>query len=112
MSRHYDMSVEISGYRPDRLDAIKQAAGQEWPFTDWYDDEEALAASAEANLCGGESEAEFTERLSLAVWKANGEYCDVTVNATYLEDLPSASRSLDQSDYERLMTPKTEPNRP
>ena len=32
MSRLYDMSVEISGHRPDRLDAIKEAAEQEWPF--------------------------------------------------------------------------------
>ena len=62
-----------------------------------------LTASEEASLCGGESEEQFTERLSLAVWKANGEFCEVTINATYLENLPYEIHSLDEDDYERLM---------
>lgn len=103
MSRLYEMSVEISGHRPDRVDAIKEAAGQEWPFTDWFEHEGMLTASEEGSLGGGETEEKFAERLSLAVWKANGEYCEVTVNATYLEDLPYQVHSLDQSDYERLL---------
>ena len=82
MSRAYDMSVEIIGFRPDRTDAIEAAANQEWNFADWFISEETLFASAEGSLCGGESEEDFAERLSLAVWRANGEYCDVTVNAT------------------------------
>lgn len=103
MSRQYEMSVELVGCRPERVDAIKAAAGQEWEFTEWHDQEGTLTAAAEGSLCGGESEEEFTERLSLAVWKANGAYCEVTVNATYLEDLPYETHCLDQSDYERLL---------
>lgn len=103
MSRKYEMSVEIAGCPPHRIDAIKAAAGQEWPFDDWYEDEGMLTASAEGSLCGGESEEEFTERLSLAIWKANGEFCEVTVNAYYLEELPYEVHCLDQEDYERLL---------
>lgn len=103
MSRHYRMHAEIAGGRPDRIDAIKVAAEEEWPFDDWNEFEGTLAASAEDNLCGGESEEEFTERLSLAIWKANGEYCDVSVTAYYLEELPYELRCLNEEDYERLL---------
>jgi hypothetical protein len=107
------MSVELVGCRPELVDAIKAAAGQEWEFTEWHDQEGTLTASAEGSLCGGESEEEFTERLSLAVWKANGEFCEVTVNATYLEDLPYEVHCLDQSDYDRLIRQsQTEPDTP
>jgi hypothetical protein len=42
----------------------------------------------------------------VAIWRANGGYCEVVVNATYLEDLPYEIHTLDQTDYERLMQPK------
>lgn len=44
-----------------------------------------------------------TERLSLAIWRANGAYCDVTVRATYLEELPYETHCLDEADYARLI---------
>lgn len=113
MSRAYEMSVTIAGYDLARIEKIKAAAGEEWPFQDWCDSGEDLTASAEGQLCGGESEEEFTERLSLAVWKANGEYCEVVVDATYLDDLPYQTHCLDEVDYDRLMKPvKTEPDTP
>jgi hypothetical protein len=62
-----------------------------------------LQASASDWLCGGESEEQFTERLSVAIWRANGEFCEVVVNATYLEELPYESHTLDQDDYDRLI---------
>jgi hypothetical protein len=103
MSRYYAMSVEITGHCNDRADAIKAAAGQEWPFDDWFSREDTLTASAENSLCGGESEEQFTERLSLAVWRANEAYCDVSVNATYMEELPCEIHCLDEDDYARLI---------
>ena len=113
MSRHYDMSIEILRHRSERVGSIKEAAEREWPFADWFDDKEKITASGEANLCGGESEEEFTERLSMAIWKANGEFCEVTVNATCLEDLPYEIHCLDEDDYERLINaPPTEQNAP
>ena len=103
MSRAYEMSVTIAGYDLARIEKIKAAAGEEWPFQDWCDSGEDLTASAEGQLCGGESEEEFTERLSLAIWKANGAYCAVTVDATYLESLPYETHCLDEADYARLI---------
>jgi len=102
MSRYYGMNVTISGHNPALAEAIQAAAGEEWPF-DWTESDEQLTAYAEDNLCGGESEELFTERLSVAVWRANGAFCDVTVDATYLESLPYETHRLDESDYSRLI---------
>ena len=104
MSRHYEMSVEITGHRPEQADAIREAATSLWEFIDWYDQDDTLTASAEGSLCGGESEEEFTERLSVAIWRANGAYCDVTVDATYLESLPYETHCLNEADYARLIS--------
>jgi hypothetical protein len=102
MSRYYEMSVEISGHRPEKAEAIRAAAASLWEFIDWYDQDDTLRASAKGSLCGGETEEEFTERLSLAIWRANGAYCDVTVDATYLESLPYETHCLNEDDYHRL----------
>jgi hypothetical protein len=107
MSRFYDMSVEISGYDPAKAKEIQAAAEVEWPLEDWWsaNDEpgEAMHSSAQGSLSGGETEEEFTERLSLAVWRANGGYCRVCVDATYMENLPYETHELDRSDYDRLI---------
>jgi hypothetical protein len=79
MSLMYAMSVEVSGYRPEAIDSIKEAATSEWPFGDWTDSGEKLSADGEGLLGGGETEREFTERLGVAIWRANGAYCDVAV---------------------------------
>ena len=106
MSRNYTMGVQIEGYRHDNLDAVTKAAQEVWPFRDWWDGNGSahIGASADHQLAGGESEDEFTERLSLAIWKANGAYCEVTVDATYLDELPFESYQLDEDAYERLVT--------
>ncbi len=111
MSRYYGMAVEIRGYKPARRKAIQEAAAAEWPFIDWEEYEGTLRSDAESQLCGGETEEQFTERLSTAVWRANGDYCEVVVDAIYLEDLPFEIHSLDQSDYDRLVANKPPPSR-
>jgi hypothetical protein len=103
MGLRYEMGIEIERYSPKCVDAIKAAAENEWPFSKWYGQEGTLNALAEGSLCGGESEKEFTERLSLAIWQANGAYCEVTVNATYLEELPYEIHYINEDDYERLI---------
>lgn len=105
MSRFYNMGLEITGYDPARKEAIIDAAHEEWSFEACWDggDENAICSYGEDYLCGGESEEEFTERLSLAIWKANGAYCEVTVDATCLENLPFETHCLDEDDYQRLM---------
>jgi hypothetical protein len=102
------MGVEISGHDPEKEPQIKQAAESEWPFEDWWSSGEGdLQSSAQNTLCGGESEEQFTERLSVAIWRANGGYCEVVVNATYLEELPYEIHSLNLEDYDRLIRPNT-----
>jgi len=116
MSRNYEMAVEISGHSPEKELNIRKAAEKEWPFEDWWAGAEPnegqerplLNSSAEGTLCGGESEEEFTERLSRAVWMANGAYCTVIVNATFLENLPYEVHSLDEQDYAQLMKKEEE----
>ena len=53
-------------------------------------------------LYGGETEEEFTDRLSLAVWESLGRYIPIQVEATNLEHIPSESHSRDKEDYKRL----------
>lgn len=112
MSRFYEMSVEVSGHGPAKVGEIRAAAEQEWPFGDWWspgdDDAAAMHASGQGSLCGGESEEDFTERLSLAIWHANGGFCRVSVDATYLENLPYETHELDEKDYARLTEGKHE----
>ena len=105
MSRFYGMSVRIAGFPSAAIDQMKQAAEGEWPFENWTGDGQTgeLSSYAEDKLCGGEEEEAFAERLTLAIWQAAGECCQVTVNATYLDDLPFESYSLDESDYARLI---------
>ena len=110
MNRFYEMSVEVSGHDPAKASEIQSAAEQEWPLDDWWfagdDDAATMHASGQGSLCGGESEEEFTERLSLAIWRANGGFCRVSVDATYLENLPYETHELDESDYARLIEAK------
>ena len=104
MSRYYNMSVDIVNADSARMEDVKAAAEAEWDFDNWYVHADILSASSDGNLCGGESEEEFAERISKAIWQANGSFCAVTVNATYMEELPCDSYSLDEVDYHRLVT--------
>ena len=114
MSRYYNMAVTITGAARDRIDAVKQAAETEWTFDDWFlDDDGVLTASADDRLCGGETDDEFAQRLANAIWAANGGYCRVEVNATYLEELPCETHCLDEDDYRSLMPqPEVAKDRP
>ena len=108
MSRYYSMRLRIEGFDSNRTTAIKDAASYEWHFDDDDWEEPAnlgnyLECAADDCLCGGESEEEFVDRLSLAVWKANRGFCIVEVTAIFLEAIPSESHSRDQKDYARLM---------
>ena len=103
MSRYYGMNVTISSHAPEHAEAIREAATNEWPFEEWINADDQIYAYAEDNLCGGETEEQFSERLTGAIWRANGAYCEVSVDATYLESLPYETHSLDEDDYDRLV---------
>ena len=108
MSRYYEMHLRVYGANPDRVDAIKDAAAGEWPFEDWHaveypDNPASFGSSGRDNLCGGEGDKEFAERLARAIWETNGGYCEVEVRATYLENLPCETYSFDEDEYEELV---------
>jgi len=108
MSRYYEMTVTITKSNPKRKDAIVEACLENWSFDDPcdYADGESFEMSGRDNLCGGEDEKEFTDRLSEAVWKANKKYCLVEVSATYLENVPCEHHTRNSEDYKRLMKRK------
>jgi len=117
MSRSYSMTVIVGRYDPEKADAIREAAGKEWNFEDWHEDppeaqRRQLMGWGDDQLCAGEGEEEFVHRLAKAVWKANGAYCDVEVQAIYLDDLPTETYELDEDAYDRLMEGEPAPNTP
>ena len=107
MSRSYEMQVTVKGYTWKHVQTIISAMLRLWNFDEGtFPDKDQplppdLLAVGTDNLCGGESEEEFADRLAQAVWSANQGYCDVEVRATYLEvDPPSEIHTLTQADYE------------
>jgi hypothetical protein len=109
MSRSYEMQVEITGLDPSREEAVKKAAELEWSFESWPPYDDKLLAYGEGRLCGGESEEEFVERLTHAIWKANGKFCPVEVRATYLDDLPHETYNLDEGQYDEFLSAADKP---
>jgi len=111
MSRYYGMSVKVTEFDPSCVEEIEDAANKEWDFADgWFLHKgvkdafpTSLSSHGEGSLCGGEGEEEFADRLTRAVWKANGGFCKVEINATYLEDLPYETYEQDEDDYEKFV---------
>lgn len=114
MSSMYEMQVTIFGHNPEKVEEIEKAANEEWPFDLFEqaaDDEAertALWGSGQGSLSGGESDSEFTTRLSKAVWKANGKFCTVQVHAIYLESLPFEEHELGEEEYNQMMSAESE----
>jgi len=104
MSRCYEMFVRVSGVAPDKIEAVKNAAEEEWRFDGWYDQNGELTACGQDRLCGGETADEFAQRLAKAVWTANGGGCRVEVHAT-CQEVPYEAYCFDEDDYRRLRDP-------
>jgi len=110
MSREYEMIVQVTAFESSRQKSIEKACCEEWPFEpEEFSVEKngnnvpVLTARAADRLCGGETEEEFTDRLAIAIWKANQSYCEVEVQAFYLEDLPYEQHVREEDDYQRLI---------
>ena len=109
MSRAYEMQVEIIGLDPSREEAVKRAAESQWPFESWPPYDDRLLAYGEGRLCGGETEEAFVERLTHAIWNANGKFCSVEVRATYLDDLPHETYSFAEDQYAEFLSAADKP---
>ena len=102
MSATYNMSIEISGHDIGRREAIKIAAEREWGFDFWKENRGSLRASADDSLCYRVSVEQFAEQFSLAVWRANGKFCNVEIVAGCLEEIPYEEYLLTEEDYMRF----------
>lgn len=116
MSRWYEMSVTVAGFDRRKKRRIIAECTEEWGFgkEDFTEDGRSpgtpvpvLRATAQDHLCGGETEEEFADRFSRTIWKVNGRYCEVTIQATCLENLPSETHLRDEDDYRRWRREKT-----
>jgi hypothetical protein len=100
------MQVTVKGFDMDKIDEITEACKEEWDFEDLVlshmDSDPVLIGDAEGNLCAGETEEQFTDRIAAAIWKANG-YCPVTVRAVYLENLPCEIHERTHKHYQRWL---------
>ena len=104
MSRLYHMQVVVENYRTDRRRAIVSAAEAVWPFEAWDEDAGHLITDGDGALAGGEDEEAFAQRLARAVWRANERYCEVSVDATYLDDFSCNSYGFSEREYTNMMT--------
>jgi hypothetical protein len=104
MSRSYSMRVEVAKFKKGKSGAVVKACLGEWDFDS--DEVEAKAKSiildGDGDLCGGETEQEFVDRLSKAVWEANGGYCEIEVQATCYDDMPCVAHYRNRKDYKRI----------
>lgn len=114
------MSFVIAGYNKEHEDAIKEVLTDLWNIDEFcprdvtsYDIDMAdndcalevgqplMECDGDSSLCGGESEEEFADRISEAIWEANGgAYCMVHVMATYLENLPCDNHHRGRTKYD------------
>ena len=103
MSRAYQAYIRISNFDPARKRDVIAAARQSWSwdFDGWYSEPNYIDASSDDNLCGGEGEGEFAERVTQDIWAANGAFCSVQIEMTFLENLPCETYELDEDDYAR-----------
>jgi hypothetical protein len=106
MARSYEMTVIVRRVDPACMEAVKEAAESCWDFEAWFPlaSADGQQASGYGNLCGGESEREFADRLAQEIWAANGGYCEVEVRALCVDDLPYETYSFDEDDFEQLTT--------
>lgn len=89
--------------------AVLKAAKEHWDFTDVttgevpdQDDYVRIYASGEGQSSYGGFDAVLTDIVH-AIWRANGEYCDVGVQSLYLEELPWEDHTYNEEDHTEFM---------
>jgi hypothetical protein len=100
------MAFTVTGANPSRSEKIYEAIQGEWYVDElWGFGEESgtLQLSGDSRLCGGESEEEFADRLSVLIWQANQGFCEVEIIATYLENMPYEKHTRSQEFYDKVL---------
>jgi hypothetical protein len=59
--------------------------------------------SGDITLCGGESEEDFVERVTKEIWRLEGKFIPVSIEMTYMDDLPYERYEMNEDEYEELM---------
>ena len=113
MSHYYEMGLEVEDVQSqEEATKIAEVFAEQWSDSqtnDFYDTKsKTFECFSENSLCGGETEEDFTQRLSRAIWEALGRYAPISVRATYLEDLPTDFHIADEESYQELL--KTQDN--
>ncbi len=109
MSIRYEMRIRMSFVPKGKVDDVISALTWEW-FT-FIDPEDFIESThgytmehtEEGNLCGGEEESEFVERIAHAVWKACGQFVNVGIVATCLDLQPVESYRVTVEDYDKYI---------
>ena len=109
MSRNYEVSVTVKDYNPDNNDAICDAMDEEG--CDNHDVYESGPPEARVlsyggfsmQLGGGETEDEFTRRLSRAVWKANNGPCIVETSMIDIDNAPCENNECGEDEFNEDM---------
>lgn len=117
MNSGYEMTVMVRGYGDDKEYVIIDAWDEVWPpdpdvslygealRTELSDDKGVpilKVLPTYGQLPDGETEREFAEKATKAIWEANGGYCKVEITSMYLDDPPVETFEFDDEDYIRF----------
>jgi hypothetical protein len=89
------VTLYVYNFRQSNLSAIKQAAKEQWSLGGWTN-RGHLRAFGRGALDGNMDEKEFVERLSSAIWQANGGFCFITIVVT-------REHALGEADFAKLI---------
>ena len=105
MSRSYEMTIMVSNFKPAKKKDIIEACRNDWEINDGdiWEESSVLTCFGQSYLGDGETEQEFTDHIAGEIWEANGEFCNVLVTATHLEDLPSEEHERGLQDYRKWL---------
>jgi hypothetical protein len=101
---HLRLENEETYFTPDEYEQLEKVFELEWDLDDSDHEGRRIDLSGESSLAAGESDAEFSDRISKALWGELGYYFEITVNAYYLDAEPPCDTYLrDTVDYDRIM---------
>ncbi len=107
MSLSYRMQVAVEEFSHGRKEALIEAIRQEWdpdslPPEEYGPSGDEILLSGTNALYGGEGAGGFAARAARAIWRANGGYCSICVDAQPDDGEPCDTIELSRDDYDML----------